>query len=134
MKQKIILVALAGFLVIAIAIASTYAYRYYMAPTVGKVQAEQQIESGPYRIAAYNYFFDLYGAIKSYEVALKALDDNMNGVNSDAERERILATIAGLKAQRARAINQYNMDAQKDYTIGQFRDWSLPYQIPIEER
>lgn len=28
------------------------------------------------------------------------------------------------------AANQYNVDAEKSYTVGQFKASSLPYQIP----
>lgn len=116
-------------LIICAVIAGVYVYRYNMAKVEGIVGAQEQIQSAPMRISAYNYFFDLYGAIKSYDASLKALNENLAAVSSEGERERILATIAGLKGQKARATQQYNMDAKKSYTVGQFRDWQLPYQI-----
>lgn len=116
-----------GFLVIVIL--GGWFWRYYTAPIEGRVGAQQQIQSAEQRITAYNYFFDLYGAIKSYDGALKALQEQLLQVSGPEEKDRVLATIAGLKGQKARAIEQYNVDARKSYTIGQFKDWSLPYQL-----
>jgi hypothetical protein len=130
--MKISNIIILGVLGISIAIVGGYALRYYTSPVRGSIEAYQQIQSGEMRISAYNHFFDLYAAIKSYETTLNALNDNLKQVTSDSEKERILATIAGLKGQRARAIAQYNVDARKSYTIGQFKDWSLPYQINEE--
>ena len=118
-----------GIVALVAIIAGTYALRYALAPIEGRVGAQEQIQSAPNRIQAYNYFFDLHGAIKSYDTALKALNEQLGATTGLDEQERIRATIAGLKGQKARAIQQYNADARKDYTIGQFRDSGLPYQI-----
>lgn len=46
---------------------------------------------------------------------------------------RIQANIAGITSDRADAINEYNADAQKDYTVGQFKSSKLPYQLDQQE-
>lgn len=126
MKTKIILLALLAFVGIP---AIIWGVRWASAPIEGQVGAREQIQSKEMRIQAYTYFYDLYAAIKSYDEQVKILDEQLVQIKTEGERERVLATIAGLKGQRARAIQQYNADARKDYTIGQFRGWDLPYQI-----
>lgn len=127
--MKSFLVILGILLGMVIVVGSVWVVQYYTAPVRGTIGAYEQIQSGPMRIASYNYFFDLYAAIQSYTGSLTALQEELDQVQTPSERERILSTIAGLKGQRARAIAQYNADAQKDYTIGQFRSWSLPYHL-----
>ena len=106
--------------------------RWITTPAVGQLEMREQIKSGATRIQAYNYFFDLHAAIQAYDIQLKALQEQLEATRGEEEKERIRASIAGLKGQRARATNQYNADARKDYTIGQFRDWSLPYQLEVK--
>ena len=127
MKLKWVIVL--GILGVFLLTGFGWAWRYYTAPISGRVGAQQQIQSKEMMITAYNHFFDLYAAIKSYDVILQALNDQLKQVTSEKERERVLATITGVTAQRARSIQQYNADAKKSYTIGQFRDWQLPYQL-----
>jgi hypothetical protein len=122
-----------GILGILILIAANWGWRYFTAPITGRVGAQQQIQSKEMMITAYNHFFDLYAAIQSYDVTLQALNSQLEQVTSEKERERVLATIAGVTSQKARSIFQYNADAKKSYTIGQFRDWKLPYQLEEEE-
>ena len=114
---------------IAVAVVGGWAIRYYTAPIRGTVGAYEQIQSAPMRITAYNHFFDLRAAVQGYDGQLEAMRKSLEENPSKKEKERIVATIAGIEGARARAVAQYNADAQKDYTIGQFRDANLPYQI-----
>lgn len=113
-----------------IVIAATFGVvRWVSAPTRGKLAAREQIQSGASRIAAYNHFFDLCAAVQAQEGALAAsYAELQTAVGKDAERVRI--NITGLTAQRSRSVAQYNADARKDYTIGQFRASGLPYELP----
>lgn len=128
--MKKVYLGFVGIGVLLLLIGGIWAFRYFTAPVRGIVGAYEQIQSGAMRISSYNYFFNLYASIQSYDISLAALQEQLGQVTSVSERERILATIAGLKGQKARAIAQYNADARKEYTIGQFRDVNLPYQIP----
>ncbi len=125
MKKWIILGVIGVFILITFG----WGWRYLTAPIEGRIGAREQIQSKEMMITAYNHFFDLYAAIKSYDITLKALDEQLIQVTDTTERNRIIATITGVKSQKGRAIQQYNADAKKSYTIGQFRDWELPYQI-----
>lgn len=105
-------------------------WRYVIAGPKGQVEAREQILSGANRIQAYNHFFDLCAAVQTYEASIAAQRAELQTAAA-ADRERLNTNITALTAQRARAINQYNADARKDYTIGQFRDLSLPFQLDI---
>ena len=103
--------------------------RWWFAAPAGKVAAQEQIQSAPSRIGAYNHFFDLCAAVQANEAGLDALTDQLAVTVEEKDRSRIQANIAGVTSERFRAISQYNADARKDYTIGQFRDSGLPYQL-----
>jgi hypothetical protein len=106
-----------------------YATKYYTAPIRGKIEAREEIMSGDYRIAAYNHFFDLKVAYDSADASLTALIKARDVAISDDEIERLNASIAGVESQKERTRLQYNADAAKNYTLGQFLDLKLPYQI-----
>lgn len=124
--MKVFLVVMA---VVIVLIGGGWAFRYFTAPIEGRVTAQEQIQSAPMMITAYNHFYDLYAAIKSYDPMIQAQKDILAQTTSETDRSRILINIAGITAQKARSIQQYNADAQKEYTIGQFKDKSLPYRL-----
>lgn len=118
-----------GLLALGIAISLIgWGVGWFAAPYQGKLEARKQINSGSFRIAAYNHFFDLCAAVQSDEASLDAQRVELASATGD-DRARIEANIAGLSADRADAINQYNADAAKSYTVGQFRSSGLPWQL-----
>jgi hypothetical protein len=48
------------------------------------------------------------------------------------DKQRVQTNITGQLTARSRGVAQYNADARKDYTIGQFRASDLPYELPVE--
>lgn len=122
-------VLLLGTIVVILIGAIFFGIRWATAPAKGKLEAREQINSGATRIAAYNHFFDVCASVQSLEASLLAQEEALAGSKGE-DRERIKANIAGIKAARADAVNQYNQDARKDYTIGQFKSSKLPYQLP----
>lgn len=123
----LILVALAATLV-AIDLGSTL-YKAKTAVFHGKANAEVQIESAPSRIANYNSFYDQCAAIQGYESAIKVQESAITlGMPAD-DRSRVTTVIAGIQAQRGRAISQYNADARKQYTAARFKASDLPFQL-----
>lgn len=104
-------------------------WRYVLADPKGRVQAQEQIKSGPSRIAAYNHFFDLCAGVQSDEATMASLREELTTGPSESRRGQIQATLTALRSARAEKINQYNADARKDYTIGQFRSSGLPYTL-----
>lgn len=121
------------FTVVAIGILTAigWGWRYATAPIAGKVAAEQQLESAASRITAYNHYFNLCSAIQGYEGALVAQQAILEAADGD-EAVRTRANIAGITAQRTRAIAQYNNDVAKAYTTGRFFDGQLPTKLSVK--
>lgn len=121
------------FIIVAVGIitAVSWGWHYSTAPIAGKVAAEQQLESAASRITAYNHYFDLCSAIQGYEGALIAQQAVLEGAEGD-EAVRTRANIAGITAQRTRAITQYNNDVAKVYTTGRFFDGQLPTKLSVK--
>lgn len=97
----------------------------------GKLDARKQLKSGAYRIAAYDHFFDLCQAVQTDEASLDAQMDELKTATGE-DVSRINANIAALKAARLGSIFEYNADASKSYTLGQFRSSHLPYRLSTE--
>jgi hypothetical protein len=106
-----------------------YAWKYFMAPVAGKAEAEWQQESGANRTAQYDKFFDLCAAIQGYESTIRIQSEALKTATAPEDRSRLTTVVAGVRAQRGRAIAQYNADARKSYTQGRFLDGSLPTQL-----
>lgn len=105
------------------------AWRYYTADIRGTVDAEEQIESGRSKITNYNHFFDLCSLAQTRQQSLEVQKSLLENAESSDERVRVRSNIAGLEAQLNRAINQYNVDVQKEYTMARFKDVDLPYEL-----
>jgi hypothetical protein len=109
----------------------SYALGWFAAPYQGKLAARQQINSGNYRIAAYDHFFNLCASIQTADNNIATQESLLGQFQKGGDDyNRTLTNIAGLESVRADGINQYNADASKSYTVGQFRASNLPYQLP----
>ena len=110
---------------------ASYALGWFAAPYQGKLQARQQINSGSFRIAAYDHFFDLCASVQTADNNIVTQTGLLKlYTKGSSDYNRTVANIGGLMAARADGINQYNADASKSYTEGQFRASNLPYQLP----
>jgi len=114
----------------AVITASLWGFGVIFAPQIGKGEARKQINSGDFRIQAYDHFFNACASIQGLEGQLDAQKEALSTATGDT-RDRILTNIAGIQGARSQAIAQYNADARKGYTIGQFRASDLPYQLPV---
>lgn len=128
--MKGVLIGLGVLAAIVLLAGVGWAWRYYTAPIEGKVGAQEQIQSAPHRIAAYNHFFDLCAGVRADEVSLDAQIEQLQATTDEFQRTRVQTNITGLKGHRAGLIEEYNVNARKDYTEAQFRDSDLPYQLP----
>lgn len=91
----------------------------------GDVQATEMTQAdGSYRIANYDHFFDLCAAIQADEDRIKNVEEG------DAAQKE--TTLTAMKNSRASKVREYNADAAKEATAGQFRDSGLPYEIDID--
>jgi hypothetical protein len=84
---------------------------------------------GSFRIAAYDHFFDLCTSVQSFEAQRTAQQAELAGHPSAYRAEQVRSNLAAIDAQRTAAIRQYNNDARKTYTEGQFRSSDLPFQL-----
>lgn len=100
----------------------------------GETAALEQILADPdRRITAYEHFFNLCGSIQGHEDTIRALRTELETTDpSDARREQIEGAITANQAARDQKIREYNLDARRDYTIGQFRDADLPHELDID--
>ena len=96
----------------------------------GRGEARKQIQSADFRIAAYDSFFNQYGSIKALEGQIDELTAMLEKLNlGTRDYGYTLSALTGTKGLRHTAIQKYNADARKSWTVGQFRDANLPYQI-----
>jgi len=98
----------------------------------GETDKKEQVEgNGSYRIAAYDHFFNLCASVQSNETSIANLQQELDGTPPpSAERaSQLRASITAQRNQRGESINQYNVDAAKDYTLGQFQSSKLLYHL-----
>lgn len=98
----------------------------------GETAALEQIKANPNsRISAYEHFFQLCASIQGHETTIQALEAELETEPSDSRVEQIQGAITANRSQRDAKIQQYNLDAAKDYTVGQFRDADLPPRLNL---
>lgn len=103
--------------------------RVEFADEIGKGNAQIELQSAPNRISAYNQFFDACASIQALEISIDTQSALLPLATNEYDKSRILTNLAGIQGQRASAIAQYNANAAKDWTVGQFRDSDLPYHL-----
>lgn len=128
---KILKIIFLSIVILTTTIAAAWAIKYYTADIRGRINANEQIKSGASRIVNYNHFFNVCASIQTTESQIDFLTKAKDQTNDPAEVNRLIIAIAGVESARAGSINQYNADASKNYTEGQFRDSDLPFQIPL---
>lgn len=98
----------------------------------GDVAAHEKIHAdGDYRIAAYEHFYDLCAAIQGKEATIAQLTVELDTA-PERRTQEIRSTLSAIKASRAQQVNQYNVDARKEDTEGQFKASDLPYEIDVK--
>lgn len=110
----------------------SFAWGWMTAGPSGKLQARQQILSGDNRIQAYNHFFDLCASVQTAETAIDSTNAQLALPQSADDKSRLETNLQAQIINRAEAVNQYNQDAAKSYTVGQFRSLALPYSLPTD--
>lgn len=125
-------------LVIAVGVMAIFGVGWLSRSTAdfrGKTNETNQVNSGNYRIAAYNHFYDLCAAVQTDETRIANAEADLKA-NKDPDRApELQANLDAAKNTRAADINQYNADAHKADTLAHFRASDLPYQIdPTEEK
>lgn len=107
--------------------------KWVTAPFRGAVdQREKTVADGDYRIAAYDEFFNSCEAIAAKERIISRYKDEQAAAATEADRVRLGAAILAESNIRDEMIADYNADAGKAGTRGQFRASELPFKIDPE--
>jgi len=130
MKKWVIL----GMVLVVVLIPAIWAIRYYTAPLRGVVKVQEAVQaSAEFRIFSYEHFYDLIAAINAEEAQYDSQWELLQTTEEEAESySRIQRNLAAIKASIERFKRQYNADAAKEQTRGQFKDSELPFQIKVE--
>lgn len=121
---------IAGVLAVGLLAGAVFAFRWVTADIRGAADArEQTLADGDFRIAAYDHFFALCASVQGHEGRLASLQEELAGDPSESRRQQLEASLTAVRSQRRADIASYNADAARDYTVGQFRDSDLPYQL-----
>lgn len=127
-------IAIVVALIVALLIASmaVFGFGWFERGTAnfrGKTSEINQVNSGNYRIAAYDSFFDQCSAIQTDEQRVKNTLQELAATTDTDRKAQLQANLDAQKNQMVTDINQYNADARKTDTKGHFRASELPYQI-----
>jgi hypothetical protein len=122
------LTVIVGVLALLIFTLGSWVWLYGTAEIRGRVGAEVKLESADSRIANYDHFYDLCAAVQGYEHALLS---QRSALAAGISADRAYTNMAGITAQRARAIAQYNADANKSYTKARFLGDTLPRRLDV---
>lgn len=91
-------------------------------------QREKTVADGDYRIAAYDEFFNSCEAIAAKERIIERYEEQLSTAEGD-QKARLQAAVTGESNARDELIADYNADAAKAGTRGQFRSSDLPFTI-----
>lgn len=130
-KGKWIAASIGAFVLVAALMVGGFAFNWFTAEPRGALEAREQIlGSGDFRIQAYDRFFNQCAAIQSDEGRIQSLQTELETTNPSPSRVgQINASLTAIRSSRLEKINEYNADAGRNYTVGQFRDSDLPYNI-----
>lgn len=123
-------VAAVALVCLAVVLAGVFTFAW--APWKGKIEERNQtVGSGTYRIASYEYYFDQCNTIKSDEqkIATYKAQLNVTPAPSPDQVTRLNAAIMAQTNLWIEHVNEYNSNADKERTKGQFRDDGLPEHI-----
>ena len=136
MTGKVIWYSILGFVVVTALIVGSWGmatgFKYFTAEKSGQAEAERQIQSAEFRIYSYNHFYDMLVAINAAEAQYDSQWELKEVQSSDSETyQKTLRNLAAIKAQIAKLKAQYNADAEKEETIGQFKANNLPERVDV---
>ena len=136
-KKVVLFVVMPVVLIIAIVV-GVWAVRYYTAETRGKITATEEIQSAEFRIYSYDHFFDICGAIRTNEANLDLQTDILDGFVSagfgpgDDKYDKQMQNVAAQSRFLRRLKEDYNQDADKEGTRGQFKAECLPPEVSTD--
>ena len=137
MKKKITITVFSVVIAVAIILATVYGGGLLQRMTAdfrGETgQIEQTQADADYRISAYDQFYDKCAGIQTLESKISNLSDELEETDDEQRKSVLNTSITASKNKRAELINDYNADARKEATRGQFKASDLPYEVDINE-
>lgn len=113
--------------------AGVWAFRVATAPIVGAGNQRIEVNDADYRIEAYDRFFNLCSQVAADKQRISSLEQELEVADPDSDRrEQIFASMTAIRNGIAENVEQYNVDAAKEGTRGQFRASELPYRLNAE--
>ncbi len=136
MKGKTIRYSILGLLIVFALVVVIWGFstgfKYFTAEKSGQAEAEQQIQSAEFRIFSYQHFYDQLANINSAEATYDSQYDLLQATTKDtSDYSRIQRNLAASVAFIEQLKRQYNADAAKEETMGQFRASNLPSRITV---
>lgn len=108
----------------------SFGIRVATAGIVGRGEARIQIQSANFRIEAYQSFFDLCASIQAAEDRMDETHRQLGLLEAESDPWfRKQEEMAAQSATRQRGLRDYNVDANRSWTQGQFRDEDLAFQL-----
>lgn len=118
-----------ALVVIVVTVVVIWSLQWLTADVRGELdQREQTRADGTYRIAAYERFYDKCASVQALEDQI----DNTEADESLPENQKATNLLA-LRNQRNALIREYNADARKEDTRGNFLASDLPYELNPDE-
>lgn len=137
MRNKITLTVGVLILIISTILVSVYGGGFLQRMTAdfrGETsQIEQTQADADYRISAYDQFYNKCAGVQSLESKIENLTEELEAAEDEKRKSVLNTSITASKNKRAEMINDYNADARKEATRGQFRASDLPYELSEEE-
>lgn len=133
-KLKIVAAVVGAVLCLLLLIGAVWGLQWATAPFRGAKDARETIQAdGDFRIQAYNTFFDRCASVQTAESRITSLEEELETDPPQSRVTQIQSSLSAIRSQRANTINIYNSEAERDWTVGQFRDEGLPHQLDIND-
>lgn len=101
----------------------------------GGTDATEQVHAdGGYRIAAYEYFYDLCAAVQTKEDEIGFQESELDTKPSASRAEQIQSNLTALRNKRAELINEYNAESAKADTKANFKASDLPFRLDVDAK
>ena len=133
-KTKGVLGVVAFVLGIVLVAAVIFAIQWFTAEPRGALDArERTVADGSYRIAAYDKFFRDCSSAQTVQQNLANAQERADTNTDPAMQPQLDANVNALSNTLNGAVNRYNADSARDYTVAQFKDSSLPFTLNADQ-
>lgn len=137
MRNKAVAVTGTLLAIVLLFLIAVYGFGFLQRSTADFRGETDQIEdtkaNSDYRIAAYDHFYDTCAGVQSLEGKIGNMSEELAQTDSAQRKDILNASLTASKNKRSELITEYNADARKEATEGQFRSSDLPYELNENE-